>query len=143
MVTAAPIRVSKKRGDSESGFTLMELMIVMMIIGILSAIAAPIFLRTVNKAKEAVLKEDLHTMRDAIDRYTVDKEKAPQSLEDLVQAGYLKSIPVDPITSRSDTWITGQSQDMTSITEMSEGGIDDVHSGAQAVSSEGTSYNQW
>ena len=86
MVTAAPIRVSKKRGDSESGFTLMELMIVMMIIGILSAIAAPIFLRTVNKAKEAVLKEDLHTMRDAIDRYTVDKEKAPQSLEDLVQA---------------------------------------------------------
>jgi general secretion pathway protein G len=142
MVTAAPIRVSKKRG-SEGGFTLMELMIVMMIIGILSAIAAPIFLRTVNKAREAVLREDLHTMRDAIDRYTVDKEKAPQSLEDLVQAGYLKSIPVDPITSRSDTWITGQSQDMTSITEMSEGGIDDVHSGAQAVSSEGTSYNQW
>jgi general secretion pathway protein G len=143
MVTAAPIRVSEQPRSSESGFTLMELMIVMMIIGILSAIAAPIFLRTVNKAREAVLREDLHTMRDAIDRYTVDKEKAPQSLDDLVQAGYLKSIPVDPITSRSDTWITGQSQDMTSITEMSEGGIDDVHSGAQAVSSEGTSYNQW
>jgi general secretion pathway protein G len=143
MVTAAPIRVSEQPRSSESGFTLMELMIVMMIIGILSAIAAPIFLRTVNKAREAVLREDLHTTRDAIDRYTVDKEKAPQSLDDLVQAGYLKSIPVDPITSRSDTWITGQSQDMTSITEMSEGGIDDVHSGAQAVSSEGTSYNQW
>lgn len=97
------------RDERERGFTLMELMIVMTIIGVLSAIAAPIFVRTVNKAKEAVLKEDLHTMRTAIDSYTVDKEKAPQSLEDLVQAGYLKSIPIDPITNRNDTWIIGES----------------------------------
>jgi general secretion pathway protein G len=142
MVTAAPIRVSEE-SRGESGFTLMELIIVMLIIGILSSIAVPIFLRTVNKAREAVLKEDLHTMRDAIDRYTVDKEKAPQSLEDLVEAGYLKSIPVDPMTSRSDTWIVGQSQSLSTPYETSEGGIDDVHSGAQAVSSEGTSFNQW
>lgn len=126
----------------ESGFTLMELMIVMTIIGILSAIAAPIYLRTVNKAKEAVLKEDLHTMRSAIDSYTVDKEKAPQTLEDLVQAGYLKTMPVDPITSRADTWIGGQSGNLTTIEE-TQGGIDDVHSGAQQVSSEGTSYSTW
>ena len=126
----------------ESGFTLMELMIVMTIIGILSAIAAPIYLRTVNKAKEAVLKEDLHTMRSAIDSYTVDKEKAPQTLEDLVQAGYLKTMPVDPITSRADTWIGGQSGNLTTIDE-TQGGIDDVHSGAQQVSSEGTSYSTW
>lgn len=126
----------------ESGFTLMELMIVMTIIGILSAIAAPIYLRTVNKAKEAVLKEDLHTMRSAIDSYTVDKEKAPQTLEDLVQAGYLKTMPVDPITSRADTWVGGQSGNLTTIEE-TQGGIDDVHSGAQQVSSEGTSYSTW
>ena len=142
MVTAIPIRVSEERGD-ESGFTLMELMIVMAIIAVLSSVAVPIFMRTVLKAKEAVLKEDLHTMRQGIDSYTVDKEKAPQSLEDLVQAGYLKAIPVDPITSRSDTWIVGQSQSLSTAYETSEGGIDDVHSGAQAVSSEGTSYNQW
>jgi len=117
-------------------------MIVMTIIGILSAIAAPIYLRTVNKSKEAVLKEDLHVMRIAIDSYTVDKEKAPQSLEDLVQAGYLKSMPVDPMTSRADTWVAGQSENLTTIDETA-GGIDDVHSGAQGVSSEGTSYNTW
>ncbi len=69
-------------------------------------------------------------MRTAIDTYTVDKEKAPQSLDDLVQAGYLKSIPIDPITSRTDTWITGQSDTLIDI-DQTEGGIDDVHSGAQ------------
>jgi len=120
----------------------MELMIVMAIIGILSAIAAPIFNRMVIKAREATLKEDLHTMRQAIDSYTVDKEKAPQSLDDLVQAGYLKSMPVDPMTSRADTWIAGQSENLTTIDE-TQGGIDDVHSGAQGVSTEGTSYNTW
>ena len=139
MVETMPMRAER---DGEGGFTLMELMIVMTIIGILSAIAAPIYLRTVNKSKEAVLKEDLHVMRIAIDSYTVDKEKAPQSLEDLVQAGYLKSMPVDPMTSRADTWVAGQSENLTTIDETA-GGIDDVHSGAQGVSSEGTSYNTW
>jgi general secretion pathway protein G len=141
MLGTKPMRA--KGRDGESGFTLMELMIVMMIIGILSAIAAPIFMRTVNKAREAVLKEDLQTMRHAIDSYTIDKEKAPQSLEDLVQAGYLKAIPLDPMTNRTDTWIVGQSESLSSAYETTEGGIDDVHSGAQAVSSEGTSFNQW
>jgi len=139
MVETVPMRAKR---DGEGGFTLMELMIVMTIIGILSAIAAPIYLRTVNKSKEAVLKEDLHVMRIAIDSYTVDKEKAPQSLEDLVQAGYLKSMPVDPMTSRADTWVAGQSENLTTIDETA-GGIDDVHSGAQGLSSEGTSYNTW
>ncbi len=132
----------RAQNERESGFTLMELMIVMTIIGILSAIAAPIYLRTVNKAKEATLKEDLHVMRGAIDSYTVDKEKAPQSLEDLVQGGYLKTIPIDPMTSRSDTWIVGQSDNLSNIQETA-GGIDDVHSGAQQVSSEGTSFSTW
>ncbi|MDQ2925171.1 MAG: prepilin-type N-terminal cleavage/methylation domain-containing protein [Acidobacteriota bacterium] len=137
MVRTIPIRE-----QGERGFTLMELMIVMTIIGILTAMAAPIYKQQVRKAREAVLREDLHVMRSSIDSYTVDKEKAPQSLEDLVQAGYLKSMPVDPMTTRSDTWIPGQSGNLTTIDETA-GGIDDVHSGAQGLSSVGTSYNTW
>jgi general secretion pathway protein G len=130
-------------GDGcEGGFTLVELMIVMTIIGILSAIAIPAFVRSVKQAKEAALREDLHTMRMAIDSYTVDKEKAPNSLDDLVQAGYLKSIPIDPMTSRNDTWITSESDTLSDLSE-TQGGIDDVHSGSQAISSEGTTYNSW
>ena len=139
MVEIKPIRRKRR---SESGFTLIELMIVMAIIGLLSTIAIPIYLRAVQRAKEAVLREDLHTMRSAIDSYTVDKEKAPQGLDDLVQAGYLKSIPKDPITTPSDTWITGQSDTLTDINE-TQGGIDDVHSGAQNLATDGTSYNTW
>jgi general secretion pathway protein G len=140
MVGYKPIRAGKT--SSESGFTLIELMIVMTIIALLAAIAIPSYIRSVMKAKEAVLKEDLHTMRSAIDSYTVDKEKAPQSLDDLVQAGYLKTIPIDPITSRNDTWITNQSDTLMDINE-TQGGIDDVHSGAQNLATDGTSYNTW
>ncbi len=139
MVKMKPIRAQR---HGESGFTLIELMIVMAIIGLLSMIAVPIYLRAVQRAKEAVLKEDLHTMRQAIDSYTVDKEKAPQGLDDLVQAGYLKSIPKDPITNATDTWITGQSDTLTDINE-TQGEIDDVHSGAQSLATDGTSYNTW
>ena len=135
-------RQTARRNSGERGFTLIELMIVMAIIGILSAIAIPLYVRSVNKAKEAVLKEDLHTMRTAIDSYRVDKEKAPQGLDDLAQAGYLKTIPIDPMTSRNDTWITGQSDTMTDINE-TQGGIDDVHSGAQGLATDGTTYNTW
>ena len=130
------------RRSGEGGFTLIELMIVMAIIAILATIAIPIYVRTLQRAKEATLKEDLHTMRTAIDSYTVDKEKAPESLDDLVQAGYLKSIPVDPVTSSSETWITSQSDILTDINE-TQGGLDDVHSGSQALASDGTSYNTW
>jgi general secretion pathway protein G len=77
-----------------------------------------------------------------IDSYTVDKEKAPQGLDDLVQAGYLKSVPVDPMTSRNDTWMTSESDTLTDINE-TQGGIDDVHSGSQGVASDGTTYNTW
>lgn len=128
--------------DSERGFTLLELMIVMTIIGLLAAIAIPSYVNNVRRAKEAVLKEDLHTMREAIDSYTVDKQKAPQSLDDLVQSGYLKTMPVDPITGRSDTWIAAQDDTLSSI-DQTEPGISDVHSGSQATASDGTSYNTW
>lgn len=138
--TKAPRR--SPRGNRERGFTLMELIIVMAIIAILAVIAIPRYTETVRRAREAVLKQDLETMRTAIDSYTVDKEKAPQSLDDLVQAGYLKRVPVDPITQSADTWMTDQSGNMTSITE-SEPGVDDVHSGAQGLATDGTTYNTW
>ena len=124
------------------GFTLMELLIVMAIIAVLAAIAAPRYAIMVRRAREAVLKEDLQTMRQAIDSYTVDKEKAPQSLDDLVQSGYLKSIPVDPITNRDDTWMPDTSDTLMDIDETA-GGINNVHSGAQGLATDGSSYNTW
>ncbi|QMV20399.1 prepilin-type N-terminal cleavage/methylation domain-containing protein [Granulicella sp. 5B5] len=136
------VKAKNSERQGEGGFTLMELMIVMAIIGILVSIAVPIYVRVVKSAKEAALREDLYTMRTAINSYTIDKEKAPQSLDDLVQSGYLKSIPVDPTTSRADTWMTGQSDTMIDINE-TEGGIDDVHSGSQGIANDGTTYNTW
>lgn len=134
--------LAARRGTAQDGFTLIELVIVMTVIGLLAAIAIPSYLNSVKKAREAVLREDLRTMRTAIDSYTVDREQAPQTLDDLVQAGYLKSIPIDPLTNHADTWITSQSDAMTSITE-TQGGISDVHSGAQGLATDGSSYNTW
>jgi len=133
------------RGSAEqtdNGFTLIELMIVMAIIAILATIAVPSYTANVKHAREAVLKEDLHTLRGAIDQYTYDKQKAPTSADDLVQSGYLREVPKDPMTQRADTWIWDQGSMLTSIDETSSG-IDDVHSGAQTVSTEGTTYNTW
>jgi general secretion pathway protein G len=139
MVKPIPSRTAR---PSEQGFTLLELMIVMVVIGILAAIAIPSYTNSVRNAKEAVLREDLHTMRAAIDSYTVDKQKAPQSLDDLVQSGYLKVMPVDPFTNRSDTWMPAQEDTLMSL-DQTQAGIDDVHSGAQMTASDGTSYNTW
>jgi general secretion pathway protein G len=104
--------------------------------------AIPAYRANVIAAKEAVLREDLQVMRQALGSYTVDKQKAPQSLQDLVSAGYLKAIPKDPITGRTDTWIESQSDDMTTV-DQTEAGIDDVHSGAQSTASDGSSYSIW
>jgi general secretion pathway protein G len=117
-------------------------MIVMVIISLLAAIAIPAYTSNIRNAREAVLKEDLHVMRLAIDAYTVDKQKAPQSLDDLVQAGYLKAMPIDPFTKRSDTWMTVQDDSLSTI-DQTESGINDVHSGSQQTASDGTSYSTW
>ena len=126
----------------DAGFTLMELMIVMAIIGILMLIAVPRFQAAVKQAQEAVLKEDLHVLRTAIDSYTMDKQKAPQSLDDLVQDGYLREVPVDPFTHSKDSWATETSDSMHSL-DQTEPGIDNVHSGSQDTGSDGQSYSSW
>ena len=114
----------------------------MLIIGVLMTIAVPNYMAAVKAAKESVLKEDLHVMRNAIDSYTMDKQKAPQSLQDLVEGGYLKSIPTDPMTRTNDTWVVEQSDSLHSI-DQSDPGIDDVHSGDQEQGSDGQPYSTW
>src|SRR5579863_1031307 len=127
---------------NQAGFTLVELMIVMAIIGVLTAVAIPSYLGAVRQAREAVLKEDLHVLRAAIDSYTADKQKAPQSLDDLVSEGYMKSIPVDPMTRAADTWVTDTSDSLHSM-DQTDPGIDDVHSGAQDQGTDGRPYSEW
>ncbi|MGB9031444.1 MAG: type II secretion system protein [Acidobacteriaceae bacterium] len=126
----------------EGGFTLVELMVVMLIIGVLATVAIPSFVAAIKSAKEAALKEDLHVLRDAIDSYTMDKNKAPQSLDDLVQNGYLKVIPEDPFTHSRDTWVTA-SDDTYADLDQTEPGINDVHSGSEEQGSDGQPYSTW
>jgi general secretion pathway protein G len=126
----------------DAGFTLVELMIVMAIIGVLAVVAIPSYVGAVKQAREAVLKEDLHVMRSAIDSFTADKQKAPQSLEELVTEGYLRSVPVDPMTRAADTWQTSTSDALHSI-DQTDPGIDDVHSNSQEQGSDGQPYSAW
>jgi general secretion pathway protein G len=136
-------RASRLRQTSgQSGFTLVELMIVMLIIGVLAAIAIPSYISSLKNAKEAVLKEDLHVLRQAIDAYTNDKEKAPQSLDDLVSAGYLKSIPMDPMTHSNTTWVTSTDDSVQSL-DQTDGGVNDVHSGSSETGTDGQPYSTW
>jgi general secretion pathway protein G len=130
------------RGQREQGFTLIELMIVITIILILIGMGASRYDRSVQRAREARLHQDLSAMRQAIDNYTLDKEAAPQSLEDLVQAGYLRGVPVDVMTQQKD-WQTTFGDTLLSPDQVS-GGIQDVHSNSAQVSQfEGTAYNTW
>lgn len=132
----------ESRTDGEQGFTLIELVVVMIIIATLAAMAVPAYSHHIRVAKESVLRSDLQVMRQAIDSYTVDKQKAPQSGEDLVTSGYLKSIPIDPITNSARTWVFDRSDSYASVDE-TETGINNVHSGAGGGATDGSSYNTW
>jgi general secretion pathway protein G len=125
-----------------AGFTLVELMVVMLIIAILAAIAIPAYVASIRAAREAVLREDLHVMRDAIDSYTNDKDKAPQTLDDLVSAGYLKVIPLDPMTHSNSTWVPTMDDTLQNV-DQTDPGMTDVHSGSDQPGSDGQPYNTW
>jgi general secretion pathway protein G len=129
------------RSGSSAGFTLIELMIVVSIILILVGIAAMKYDQVILHSKEAVLHTDLRTLRDAIDHYTLDKQAAPQSLDDLAQAGYLREVPIDPITHAKD-WVP-QFDSVVLSPEQTTTGMVNVHSNSSKVSSEGTPYNEW
>src|SRR5450432_295672 len=135
--------VSKKNSKSARGFTLLELMVVMSILLILVSIAAPMYQQQIRHARESVLRQNLFTLRTLISQYTLDKQKAPQALEDLVSAGYLKQIPTDPITGTAD-WTADEAEDtISSPDQQDEGGIDDVHSSSTQVGTNGTAYSTW
>ncbi len=134
---------TRSRKKPSRGFTLIELMIVISVILILVSVALPAYNQSIWRARESVLKQNLFALRSVISQYTLDKQKAPQSLQDLVTGGYFKQIPNDPMTGRNDTWTVEEESDTIMTVDQQEPGIFDVHSGSSAVGSDGTAYNTW
>ncbi|HLQ78628.1 MAG TPA: prepilin-type N-terminal cleavage/methylation domain-containing protein [Terriglobia bacterium] len=134
--------MARRPGTRRSaGFTLLEMMIVMIVIGILMSIALPIYTTSLLKSREAVLRQDLFTLRSLISQYTLDKQKAPQSLDDLIQGGYLKVIPKDPMTNEPN-WEVVQ-EDILLTVDQQDPGISDVHSASSGTATDGTAYSSW
>jgi general secretion pathway protein G len=134
--------VSTRRRFLERGFTLIELMVVMAIISVMIAIAVPIYQKSIIRAKESVLRSNLFTIRNMIDEYTVDKQKAPESLQELVTDGYLRQVPQDPMTGSSDTWKIIMEETAVGGPNSSPG-IFDIRSGSDKKGLDGTDYADW
>lgn len=132
-----------KTQNRRRGFTLIEIMIVMTIISILVSIAVPMYQKAIIRAKESLLRSNLFTIRNMIDEYTVDKQKAPQTLQDLVSEGYLRDVPTDPMTGSNSTWKVIM-EDASTTVNQTEPGIFDVRSGSDRTSPlDGTAYAEW
>ncbi|MEI9813155.1 MAG: type II secretion system protein [Acidobacteriota bacterium] len=125
-----------------AGYSLIELIIVMAIISVLLAVAVPIYTKAIQRTKETLLKQNLFTLRNVIDEYTFDKKAAPQTLDDLVREGYIRAVPIDPITSSDRTWRVRMEDALTSV-DQTQPGIFDIRSGSDAKSLEGTAYSEW
>jgi general secretion pathway protein G len=130
-------RVSKRY----DGYTLIELIIVMAIISVLVSIAVPFYQKSIQRTKETLLHSNLQTLRIVLDEYTIDKKKAPQSLEDLVSEGYLRAVPIDPMTGNNNWRII--MEDAVSVVDQTQPGIWDVRSYSDQKSLEGTPYSEW
>lgn len=123
--------------NGKRGFTLIELLVVMTIIALLLTIAVPRYFGSVDRAKESVLRENLATLRESLDKYYADTGKYPATLDALVEQRYLRSIPVDPVTDSAKTWVT------IPPTDPQKGGVYDVKSGARDKARDGTAYGDW
>ena len=132
----------RTRNGESRGFTLVEILIVVSIIGILVSIAIPIYQKSLIRTKESVLRNNLFTLRTVIDNYTYDKQKAPQALQDLVTEGYLREVPYDPIVGSNQNWKIDMEDALRSVSQ-TEPGIFDVKSASDAKSLEGTAYSDW
>lgn len=131
--------MQRSRSSLHKGFTLIELIVVLAIIALLASLVAPRYHRTVDNAREGALRTSLNVMRDAIDKFAADKNRYPDSLDELVSAGYLRRIPEDPVTGRKDSW---------QMLPPPQGGVmpgrmADVHSGAAGNAQDGSPYGTW
>jgi general secretion pathway protein G len=142
MTARSRIETVRERFASRAGFTFVELMVVMAIIVIIISMAIPVYQKSLIRSKESVLKNNLFTLRTVIDNYTYDKQKAPQSLQDLVTEGYLRVIPVDPIAGNNTGWRIVM-EDAGQSVNQSEPGIFDVKSGSDKTSLDGSPYSEW
>jgi len=133
---------AQARQVGRGGFTLIELLVVMSLIVVLATIGLAVYANSVTRAKEAVLKEDLYRMRQAIDQYYADRNRYPESLDVLITERYLRSMPVDPFTNSADTWQTTQAEVEPGKNDVNPG-IYDVHSGAEGLGQDGTNYSEW
>jgi general secretion pathway protein G len=129
-------------GNCREGFSLLEMMMVVTVILIVASISAPIYMTALVRAREAVLRDDLFTLRSLIDRFTLDNGRAPARLQEIVEKGYLGRIPTDPFTGSNETW-QEEKEDAPLSPKQTALGIEDVHSGSEQVSLEGTPYSSW
>lgn len=135
-------RTASRRPRARRGFTFVEMMVVISIIVILVSMAIPVYQKSILRAKESVLKNNLFTLRTVIDNYTYDKEKAPQTLQDLVSEGYLRDVPMDPIAGSNQSWRLVM-EDASQSVDQSDPGIFDVRSGSSKVGLDGRAYSEW
>ncbi len=134
--------MERRTRSGRAGFTIIELMVVMAIVLVILSVAVPLYNKSVIRARETVLHQNLVTMRAVIDEYTYDKQKAPQSLEDIVREGYLRQVPMDPMVGNNTSWKIIMEEAAASVSQ-AEPGIFDLRSSSEKISLEGTKYSEW